>query len=357
MTNADTHTPDTENDPRWLQIVARDKQADGHLWYSVATTGIYCRPSCPSRTANPRNVTLHDTLESARATGFRPCRRCNPEGSSSNAANAALVEQACRLIEGSEEPLSLETLAASVELSSGYFHRLFKAQTGLTPKAYTSAHLARKVRDRLAEGSSVTTAMYDAGFSSNGRFYEQSSAMLGMTPGAYKSGGANEVLHFAVAQCSLGAILVATSDKGVASILLGDDPEGLVRDLEDRFPRATLVGADAGYEQMIAKVIGFVEAPNLGLDLPLDVRGTAFQQRVWQALRDIPRGETATYAQIARCIGSPGAARAVAGACAANPIAIAIPCHRVIRNDGTLSGYRWGVKRKRILLSREAEAT
>lgn len=354
--NADRHIPDTASDPRWSQVVARDKSADGHLWYSVATTGIYCRPSCPSRTANPKNVTLHDTLESARATGCRPCKRCNPEGSSFDAENAALVEQACRLIEGAEEPMCLDALAAAVELSPGYFHRLFKAQTGLTPKAYTSAHRARKVRDTLAGGSSVTNAMHEAGFNSNGRFYEQSSAMLGMTPGRYKSGGANEVLRFAVAQCSLGAILVASSHKGVASILLGDDPEALVRDLQDRFPKADLVGGDVEYEKMVAKVVGFVEAPNLGLDLPLDVRGTAFQQRVWQALREIPAGKTVTYAEVARRIGSPSATRAVAGACAANHIAIAIPCHRVIRNDGSLSGYRWGVERKRTLLTREADA-
>lgn len=356
MTNADTPIDDTAHDPRWAQVVARDKSADGTLWYSVATTGIYCRPSCPSRTANPRNVMLHDTLESARATGCRPCRRCNPEGASQEAGNAALVEQACRLIEASDEPPSLDDLAAVVELSPGYFHRLFKAQTGLTPKAYASAHRARKVRDTLAAGGRVTDAIYDAGFNSNGRFYEQSGAMLGMTPGRYRNGGADEVLHFAVAQCFLGAILVASSDKGVASILLGDDPADLVRDLQDRFPRAELVGADAGYERTVARVVGFVEAPDIGLDLPLDVRGTAFQQRVWQALREIPAGETVTYAEVARRIRSPSATRAVAGACAANRIAIAIPCHRVIRNDGSLSGYRWGVERKRRLIELEGGA-
>lgn len=347
---------DTASDPRWARVVARDKSADGSFWYSVATTGIYCRPPCPSRAANPKNVTLHDTLESARATGCRPCKRCNPEGSSFDAENAALVEQACRMIEASEDSLSLDALAEAVELSPGYFHRLFKAQTGLTPKAYASAHRARKVRDTLAGGRNVTDAIYEAGFNSNGRFYEQSSAMLGMTPGQYKRGGANEVLRFAVGQSSLGAILIASSDKGVASILLGDDPEALVRDLQDRFPKAELIGGDAEYEQTVARIVGFVEAPNIGLDLPLDVRGTAFQQRVWQALREIPAGETVTYAEVARRIGSPSATRAVAGACAANHIAVAIPCHRVIRNDGSLSGYRWGVERKRHLLAREADA-
>lgn len=356
MTKSDNHLQDTASDPRWAKVLARDKSSDGQLWYSVATTGVYCRPSCPSRTPNSENVTLHDTLESARSSGCRPCRRCNPDGCSIDAANAALIEQACRLIDTAEKTPSLEELAHSVELSPGYFHRLFKKHTGLTPKAYADALRARKVREGLAQGTKVTETLYDAGFNSNGRFYAQSSAMLGMTPKHYKNGGVNEMLYFAVAQCSLGAILVASSKKGVASILIGDDPDILVRDLQDRFPKAELVGADTDYEQSIAKVIGFVETPNRGLDLPLDVRGTAFQQRVWQALREIPAGETATYAEIARRIGQPTATRAVAGACAANPIAVAIPCHRVIRNDGSLSGYRWGVERKRNLLLREAEA-
>ncbi|MFS8370452.1 bifunctional DNA-binding transcriptional regulator/O6-methylguanine-DNA methyltransferase Ada [Acetobacter indonesiensis] len=353
MRESDKKPLSTINDPRWQKITARDKSADGQFWYSVITTGIYCRPSCPSRAPKPSNVTLHDTLESARASGCRPCKRCNPDGGSTDAANAALIEQACRLIETSEVPLSLEALANAINLSPAYFHRLFKAQTGLTPKSYASAHRARRVRDGLSLGLKVTDVLYDAGFKSNGRFYAQSSAMLGMIPKHYRKGGLHEVLYFAVAECSLGTVLVASSAKGVASILLGDDPDTLVRDLQDRFPKAELIGADADYEQSIAKVIGFIEDPKRGLDLPLDVRGTAFQQRVWQALRQIPAGETATYAEVAQKIGQPTATRAVAGACAANHIAIAIPCHRVIRNDGSLSGYRWGVDRKRSLLSRE----
>lgn len=353
MMESDKKLLGTINDPRWQKITARDKIADGQFWYSVITTGIYCRPSCPSRTPKPSNVTLHDTLESARASGCRPCKRCNPDGCSTDAANASLIEQACRLIETSEVPPSLEALANVINLSPAYFHRLFKAQTGLTPKSYASAHRARRVRDGLSLGLKITDVLYDAGFKSNGRFYAQSSAMLGMIPKHYRKGGLHEVLYFAVAECSLGAVLVASSAKGVASILLGDEPDTLVRDLQDRFPKAELIGADADYEQSIAKVIGFIEDPNRGLDLPLDVRGTAFQQRVWQALRQIPAGETATYAEVAQKIGQPTATRAVAGACAANHIAIAIPCHRVIRNDGSLSGYRWGVDRKRSLLSRE----
>lgn len=343
-----------ESDPRWARIVVRDKTADGQFWYSVSTTGIYCRPSCPSRLPNPRNIQIHDTLASARATGFRPCKRCNPEGPSIEAENASLVAKACKIIEESEGEPSLGSLARAVHRSPSYFHRVFKAITGLTPKHYAAAHRATKVQRGLISGSSVTEAMYDAGFNSSGRFYEKSTGILGMTPSRYRAGGANEEIRFAVGQTSLGAILVASSKIGVASILLGDDPEVLVRNLQDRFPKATLIGGDREYEALVARVVGFVEAPGIGLDLPLDIRGTAFQRRVWQALREIPPGETVSYADIARRIGSPKAVRAVAGACAANNLAIAIPCHRVVRNDGSLSGYAWGVERKRALIDREA---
>ena len=348
--------PDTAADPRWERVLDRDKAADGAFWYSVATTGIYCRPSCPSRAANPGNVALHETLADAKATGFRACKRCNPDGLSLDAENAAIVAKACRLIEEGEEAPSLAELAAAIDLSPAYFHRLFKRVTGLTPKDYSAGRRADRVREELGRDGSVTAAIYDAGFNSSGRFYEQAAGMLGMTPTRYKAGGADEELRFAIGQSSLGAILVASSDKGVASILIGDDPDALARDLQDRFPRARLVGGDAGYEALVARVVGLVEAPGLGLDLPLDVRSTAFQQRVWQALRKIPAGRTMSYAKVAAAIGSPGSVRAVAGACAANAIAVAIPCHRVVRTDGALSGYAWGVERKRALLTREAVA-
>jgi AraC family transcriptional regulator of adaptative response/methylated-DNA-[protein]-cysteine methyltransferase len=347
----------TADDPRWARVVARDRSADGEFWYSVSTTGIYCRHSCPSRTANPGNVTLHETLAAAKATGFRPCRRCNPDGPSQAAENHALVAQACRIIEASEEPPSLSDLAEAVGLSPGYFHRMFKAATGLTPRDYAAARQAGRVRERLAEGQSVTDAIYEAGFNSSGRFYEKARDMLGMTPGQYRAGGADEEIRFAIGQSSLGAILVASSAKGVVAILIGDEPDALIRDLQDRFRKARLIGGDAGYEQLVARVVGLIEAPNLGLDLPLDVRGTAFQQRVWQALRAIPPGTTASYAQIARAINAPKAVRAVAGACASNNLAVAIPCHRVVRNDGALSGYAWGVERKQTLIEREAHPT
>jgi AraC family transcriptional regulator, regulatory protein of adaptative response / methylated-DNA-[protein]-cysteine methyltransferase len=343
-------------DPRWPRVLARDKTADGEFCYSVTTTGVYCRPSCASRTANRKNVRFHDTPKDARAAGFRACKRCNPDGLSLEAENATIVAKACRLIEQSEEVPSLSTLAEAVELSPGYFHRLFKSVTGLTPKGYAAGHRAGRVRDGLDKDHSVTEVIYDAGFNSSGRFYEQSTGMLGMTPTRYKAGGVNEEIRFAIGQSSLGAILVASSAKGVASILLGDDPNALAEDLQDRFPRARLIGGDRDYEKVVAQVVGLVEAPRLGLDLPLDVRGTAFQQRVWQALREIPAGRTASYAEIAAKIGSPKSVRAVAGACAANNIAVAIPCHRVVRNNGATSGYAWGVERKRALLSRESAA-
>jgi AraC family transcriptional regulator, regulatory protein of adaptative response / methylated-DNA-[protein]-cysteine methyltransferase len=345
--------PSVADDPRWARIVARDKTADGHLWYSVSTTGVYCRPSCPSRIANPKNVQLHDTLESAKATGFRPCKRCHPDGLSIERENAALVAQVCRVIEESEEEPSLEELADAIGRSPSYLHHIFKAATGVTPKQYAAAHRAKKVRQGLASGNSVTEAIYGAGFNSSGRFYEKSTDMLGMTPSQYRAGGPNEEIKFAVGRTSLGAILVASSKKGVAAILLGNDPDELVRNLQDRFPKARLVGADQDYEALVARVVAFVEKPGIGLGLPLDVRGTAFQQRVWRALQEIPVGETVSYAEIARRIGHPKAVRAVAGTCAENNLAVAIPCHRVVRIDGSLSGYAWGVERKRVLLGRE----
>ncbi|MFC0009995.1 bifunctional DNA-binding transcriptional regulator/O6-methylguanine-DNA methyltransferase Ada [Devosia nitrariae] len=346
----------TEQSPRWARVLARDRSMDGQFYYSVATTGIYCRPSCPSRTANPKNVSFHESVADAEAAGFRACKRCKPDQPSAELQNAAIVARVCRLIEQAEEIPPLNELAKTVGLSPGYFHRMFKSITGVTPKGYAAAHRAGKVRDELKRSDTVTSAIYDAGFNSSGRFYENSDEMLGMTPTDYRAGGANAEIRFAVGECSLGSILVAKSEKGVCAILLGDDPDMLVRDLQDRFPRARLTGGNAEFENLVARVVGLIEAPRLGLDLPLDVRGTAFQQRVWAALREIPAGTTATYADIARKIGAPTSVRAVAGACAANALAVAIPCHRVVKSDGALSGYRWGVERKRALIDREAAA-
>ena len=346
-----------EDDARWAAVVARDRSADGTFFYSVRTTGVYCRPSCASRRANPKNVRFHRTTADAERAGFRPCRRCKPEQPPIAQLHAAKVSEICRVIEAAAGMPTLAALAKRAGLSPYHFHRVFKAVTGVTPKAYAAAHRTKRVRNELNKRSkTVTEAIYDAGFNSGGRFYETSDQVLGMTPTDYRAGGADTEIHFAVGECSLGSILVAQSAKGVCAILLGDNPDALVRDLQDRFPRATLVGGDTAFEQTVARVIAFVERPTLGLGLPLDVRGTAFQQRVWQALREIPAGSTMTYSEIAGRIGAPNGARAVAQACGANALAVAIPCHRVVRTDGSLSGYRWGVERKRDLLKREGAA-
>ena len=343
----------TVTDPRWAAVQARDAKADGEFFYAVVTTGIYCRPSCGARTAKPEHVTFHRSAAEAERAGFRPCKRCRPDRPSRQSEEAALAVRLCRMIEEGEETPDLRQLADHVGRSASYVHRLFKKATGLTPRAYAAAHRAGRVRAELVRRDSVTEAIYGAGYNSSGRFYEQSNELLGMTPTAYRRGGAGTEIRFAVGQCSLGAILVAVSHRGVCAIALGDDPEQLVRDLQDRFPEAVLMGGDKGFEQHIAKVVALVETPGLGLDLPLDIRGTAFQQRVWQALQQIPAGTTVSYAEIAERIGDPKATRAVARACAANVLAVAIPCHRVVRKDGSLSGYRWGVERKAALLERE----
>lgn len=343
----------TEEDPRWAAIVARDPKADGLFVYGVKTTGVYCRPSSASRLPRPENIQFFDTPAQAEAAGYRASKRAAGDQTQLAAQHAQLVADACRHIEQADTPPSLNALALQANLSPFHFHRVFKAVTGLTPKGYASAHRSRKVRDSLKASHSVTDALYDAGFNSNSRFYESANQLLGMTPSDYKAGGTNNAILFAVGQCSLGAILVAQSARGVCAILLGDDPDRLVRDLQDQFPKAELVGADQRFEQRVAQVVGFIEAPALGLDLPLDLRGTAFQERVWQALREIPPGSTASYAQIAERIGAPTSFRAVAQACGANSLAVAIPCHRVVRSNGELSGYRWGVERKQQLLARE----
>jgi AraC family transcriptional regulator of adaptative response/methylated-DNA-[protein]-cysteine methyltransferase len=345
-------TPKVQDDMRWDAVIAKDKGADGQFYFSVRTTGVYCRPSCPARPARRENVAFHSSCEAAEAAGFRACKRCRPREASQTERHAAMVASACALIERSEDPPRLAALAAAAGLSPFHFHRVFKAATGLTPKAYADAHRADRVRKALPSSTTITGAIYDAGFNSNGRFYAASAQVLGMTPGRYRAGGDLTQIRFAIGECSLGSILVAATEKGVCAILLGRDPDALVRQLQDRFTKAELIGGDAAFEQLVAKVIGFVERPRLGLDLPLDVQGTAFQQRVWRALRNIGVGSTASYGEIAMRIGQPKSTRAVARACAANMIAVAIPCHRVIRTDGQLSGYRWGVQRKRALLER-----
>jgi AraC family transcriptional regulator of adaptative response/methylated-DNA-[protein]-cysteine methyltransferase len=341
---------------RWNAVVRRDAAADGKFYYSVKTTGVYCRPSCAARLARRENVEFHNSCAVAERAGFRACKRCHPNGPALTERYAAVVARACQTIEAADELPSLDTLAKAAGLSRFHFHRVFTKAVGLTPKGYAVAQRAERTRKMLPRRNTVTEAIYEAGFNSNGRFYAESARMLGMTPKRFREAGQGAAIRFAVGECSLGSILVAASEKGVCAILLGDNPDELAKDLQDRFAKAELIGGDKDFERVVSKVVGFIEAPKLGLDLPLDARGTAFQQRVWNALRKIPAGSTISYAGIAQRIGAPRAVRAVAGACAANAIAVAIPCHRVVRTDGSLSGYRWGVKRKRLLLNLEAAA-
>ena len=346
----------SEKDERWAAVARRDKGADGKFYYSVRTTGVYCRPSCPSRLARRENVRFHATCMDAERAGFRACKRCRPKEPALAERRAAAVTKACRLIETVDQAPDLGTLAEAAGMSRFHFHRVFKAVTGVTPKVYAAAHRAHRTKAELLRSATVTEAVYGGGFNSNGRFYATSSKMLGMTPMKFRSGGDGVSIRFAVGECSLGSILVAATEKGVCAILLGDDPEVLAHDLQDRFAKAHITGGEKEFEQLVAKAVGLVEAPSLGFDLPLDVRGTAFQQRVWGALQKIPAGATASYTEIARRIRAPKAVRAVAQACAANTLAVAIPCHRVVRTDGALSGYRWGVERKSALHDREAAA-
>ncbi|WP_406695708.1 bifunctional DNA-binding transcriptional regulator/O6-methylguanine-DNA methyltransferase Ada [Singulisphaera sp. Ch08] len=350
-------TPFASDEDRWQAVLDRAPAADGIFFYSVRTTGVYCKPSCHARLALRKNVRFHATCEDAEAAGFRACKRCKPTEETLAERHAQVVAQACRIIEEAKELPSLEDLANSVGMSRFHFHRIFKESTGLTPKRYASAHRAQRVRETLPKSPTVTRAIYGAGFNSNSRFYESSTEVLGMTPTTFRAGGLGASIRFAIGECWLGSILVAASAKGVCAILIGDDPDELARDLQDRFSQAQLIGGDADFEELVAKVVGFLETPSIGLDLPLDIRGTAFQQRVWEALRAIPGGSTVTYTEIANRIGQPKAVRAVAQACAANALAVAIPCHRVVRTDGSLSGYRWGVERKAQLIRREQGAS
>lgn len=354
--------PYASEEARWDAVKRRDRGADGTFWYSVRTTGVYCRPSCGARLPRRENVRFHASPAAAEDAGFRPCKRCRPNETALPKRQAQAVAKACRLIERAEEMPSLAALAKRAGMSRFHFHRVFKAVTGVTPKAYADAQRAGRVRAALTRSgggeraASVTAAIYDAGFNSSGRFYAASPSLLGMRPSEYRAQGEGAAIRFAIGQCSLGSILVAATSKGICAISLGDDPAALLRDLQDRFAKAELIGGDETFERLVARVIGLVEAPAQGLDLPLDVQGTAFQQKVWQALQKIPAGTTATYTEIAKRIGHPKAVRAVAAACAGNAVAVAIPCHRVVRTNGDLAGYRWGIARKRALLSREASA-
>ena len=341
---------------RWKAVLNRDTGVDGAFVYAVATTGVYCRPTCAARLALRRNVRFFATCDEAQAAGYRPCKRCKPTEAKQTERQAALIARACRIIDELERAPSLKQISRAVGMSPFHFHRLFKAQTGVTPKAYATARRRHRVQEALFKQSSVTHAMYRAGFNSSSRFYQSANEMLGMIPKAFHGGGFGEEIHFAIRECWLGSILVAATSKGICQISFGDNSNKLVQTLHGRFPKAELIGGDSKFERLVASVIRFLDSPAMGLDLPLDIRGTAFQQRVWQALQKIPLGSTATYRDIAKRIGRPKSVRAVAAACASNSIAVAIPCHRVLRHDGSLAGYRWGVERKKKLLTREGNS-
>ncbi|MCG7374134.1 Ada regulatory protein [Pseudomonas luteola] len=343
----------TEDDPRWKALVDRQISASDQFVYAVMTTGVYCKPCSPTKLPRPENVVFFDTAAQAEAAGYRPSKRADKDQISINQKHASMVSEVCREIDLSEELPNLNEMAMKAGISPFHFHRIFKKITGLTPKAYGLASRKNRVRNQLALATTVTDALYEAGYNSNSRFYEDAQNILGMKPTEYRAGGVNVSIKFALGECSLGSILVAQSDKGICAILLGDDPDKLIRDFQDQFPKANLIGGDADFEKLVAVVVGFVESPEIGLNLPLDLRGTVFQERVWQALREIPVGATVTYTELAKMIGMPNSVRAVANACGANKLAVAIPCHRVIRSDGSLSGYRWGVERKKKLLAKE----
>jgi AraC family transcriptional regulator of adaptative response/methylated-DNA-[protein]-cysteine methyltransferase len=339
---------------RWAAVIRRDLRANGAFFYAVRTTGIYCRPGCASRKPKRGNVEFFDSCKAAERAGYRPCKRCKPDTESPRRRQATIIAHACRRIEESDDPLTLHQLAAEAGMSPWHFHRLFKATVGVTPKQYTSTRRLDRFRDRLENGNSVTEAIYDAGFGSSSRAYEGVGERLGMLPTDYRKGAAGLDIGYAVVRCVLGWVLVAATDRGICAIEFGDDPADLGARLQQRFPNACISKADPAASAWIEQTVGFIEAPERGLDLPLDVHGTAFQQRVWKALRNLPPGTTASYAEVAERIGNPKAVRAVAGACAANKIAVAIPCHRVVRSDGGLGGYRWGAERKRALLDQES---
>jgi len=335
----------------WGAVQRRDKSADGSFVYAVRSTGVYCRPSCSSRPARRENVSFYANPAAAEGAGFRPCKRCRPnEDADAQAAEA--IRRACERIEAAEEEPDLETLACEAGYSPWHFQRLFKAQVGLSPKRYAMARRKARLRKALPDASSITDAIYAAGFGASSRAYEDKGA-LGMTPSAYRNGGEGETIRYTSADSSLGPVLVAATERGVCMIEFGDADE-LVPVLTQRFPKARITRANGDLAALVERVVQLIDAPSGGCDLPLDIRGTAFQERVWKALTLIPAGQTVSYAELAERIGQPTAARAVARACATNGIAVAVPCHRVVRGSGDLSGYKWGVDRKQALLERES---
>jgi AraC family transcriptional regulator, regulatory protein of adaptative response / methylated-DNA-[protein]-cysteine methyltransferase len=343
----------TDND-KWQALGQHNRQANGAFFYGVLTTGVYCRPTCSSRLPKRENVRFFMTSDEAERAGFRPCKRCHPNSTDCQDPQILVILRACKMIEEAEPAPKLKEMASQVGLSSFHFHRLFKKIVGVTPKQYAMESRLNRARSHLQQDLTVTEAIYNSGFGASSRFYEKSTAALGMRPSDYRNGAHDIHIHYTVVPSYLGWVVVAATEKGICAITIGDTPQEVEEDLYRRFPRATFKDPDPSFEGITAKVLAFLEAPHSrSVELPLDIQGTAFQQRVWLALQEIPPGSTASYAEIATRIGKPTAARAVARACAANPVAVAIPCHRVVRSDGKYGGYRWGIVRKRNLLERE----
>jgi AraC family transcriptional regulator of adaptative response/methylated-DNA-[protein]-cysteine methyltransferase len=337
----------------WDAVAGRDRAMDGVFFYAVRTTGVYCRPSCPSRRPKPENVVFFRNRNAAERAGFRPCQRCRPEQESRTKGNSEIVEKVCRYIDTHpDEPATLENLSAAIGLSPFHLHRTFKALTGITPRAYADSRRLESLKAGLREGHSVTRSMYDAGYGSSSRLYERASSQLGMTPSRYRKQGSGVTIRYSVAETPVGRLLLAATERGVCSIQFGDSDTVLESRLRKEYPQAEIVRTDKQLVPWVHAVRNRINGENSD-SLPLDIRATAFQRLVWEHLRAIPSGATRSYGEIAKEIGRPRGARAVARACASNPVAVAIPCHRVVREDGALGGYRWGVGRKKKLLALE----
>jgi len=344
------------DDARWNAVVKNNFCADDSFYYAVLTTGIYCRPSCTSRLPNRANVEYFTTCEEAETAGYRECKRCKPTKKSKAVETEQKIIHSCRIIEESEISLKLDELAAQVNLSPYHFHRLFKKIVGVTPRQYASRNKSRRFQKSLKTSPSITDAIYSAGYGSSGGAYDKTQDQLAMKPKVYRKGAAGITITYGLAQCFLGWVIVAATDRGICAIEFGDDPGALPDQVQTRFPKAQLKEADRGFKTLISEVVEFIESPGGDLIIPLDIQGTAFQQQVWNVLRRVKAGETLSYTEVAEKIGNPDAVRAVASACASNKLAVVIPCHRIISKAGKLSGYRWGTKRKKMLLDLEKDS-
>ncbi len=344
----------TNDDQRWHAVTTRDVAADGEFFYSVASTGVYCKPSCPARLPKREHVVFHEDTIAAERSGFRACLRCKPNEADPSQRQRETIERICRLIGQNEKRLKLDELAQAAGMSRFHFQRTFKKFVGVTPKQFQQALRSARVQEALQHESRITDAIYAAGFNSSGHFYADADSMLGMKAQQFQRGGAEVTLRYGSVPCALGILLLAATERGICRIDIGDCAQDLIDAMQRQFPRARFEPMDAQIEQWLRELVQFIERPHAALQLPLDIQGTAFQRQVWQALRDIPLGTTTSYTELAARIGKPKAVRAVATACASNTFALVIPCHRVIRGNGDLAGYRWGIERKRELLQREA---